>query len=516
MPEGGVGSDGLQADVVWRGVTTRVLVPRVPTAATIIAAAAAQRGDVSKDALAAHPLAVVWRGRRYMGGEILVDLHEHARLLLFGATTAEVAALAAAAAAVRVRNDLVIPAPAPRARRRAALPGSGFDGGPRFGFGSISTLPGYADARDARRCLRAVARHPGVLAVMKKNGWFCPVLSELAPDGKVGVDPVCVLGLNVNSGAEIKLRIRTDDERGFRKFGVIMETVYHELAHNAISEHSAAFYALVSALKREGEAHDWRTSGGRVLGGPRAIAPSGWSDRDGDSSDSSGSDGAATTYEGGEGVLGGAATGASRLLTAVPAMPVAVREGLAVAGDDLAAARAVEVPRSLTATAGVADVTGEGDVARVVTGVADAASAAAGAAGPARPPTTTAAAVATTDPPPPDDVLDDGFVAAGFDDATAAFRSALGAHLEELSRTAPDAVRALEGVVGRARSGEARFLRVRRAALAERTHNAAPARAFLVSAGFREEPEHLALPSTHDAVRLYLAHEVLKQKLTQP
>lgn len=38
------------------------------------------------------------------------------------------------------------------------------------------------------------------------------------PDGKVGVDPVCVLGLNQNKGQKILLRLRTDDLLGFRKF----------------------------------------------------------------------------------------------------------------------------------------------------------------------------------------------------------------------------------------------------------------------------------------------------------
>ncbi|RLN70247.1 hypothetical protein BBJ28_00004274 [Nothophytophthora sp. Chile5] len=44
------------------------------------------------------------------------------------------------------------------------------------------------------------------------------VLAEMPPDGKVGVDPVCVLGLNQNKGQKILLRLRTDDLLGFRKF----------------------------------------------------------------------------------------------------------------------------------------------------------------------------------------------------------------------------------------------------------------------------------------------------------
>ena len=55
-------------------------------------------------------------------------------------------------------------------------------------------------------------------------------------EGKVGVDPVCVLGLNVNKGQEIKLRLRTDDLQVFRKILTIKKTLYHELTHNVHSE----------------------------------------------------------------------------------------------------------------------------------------------------------------------------------------------------------------------------------------------------------------------------------------
>ena len=36
-------------------------------------------------------------------------------------------------------------------------------------------------------------------------------LSEMPPEGKVGISPVCLLGVNINAGQEISLRLRTDD-----------------------------------------------------------------------------------------------------------------------------------------------------------------------------------------------------------------------------------------------------------------------------------------------------------------
>lgn len=41
-----------------------------------------------------------------------------------------------------------------------------------------------------------------------------PPCSEMPPEGKVGISPVCILGVNINRGQEISLRLRTDDLRG--------------------------------------------------------------------------------------------------------------------------------------------------------------------------------------------------------------------------------------------------------------------------------------------------------------
>jgi len=38
----------------------------------------------------------------------------------------------------------------------------------------------------------------------------------MPPEGKVGVSPVCILGVNINRGQEVSLRLRTDDLKGGR------------------------------------------------------------------------------------------------------------------------------------------------------------------------------------------------------------------------------------------------------------------------------------------------------------
>jgi hypothetical protein len=46
---------------------------------------------------------------------------------------------------------------------------------------------------------------------MAGHGYRVALLSEMPPEGKVGVSPVCILGVNINAGQEISLRLRTDD-----------------------------------------------------------------------------------------------------------------------------------------------------------------------------------------------------------------------------------------------------------------------------------------------------------------
>jgi hypothetical protein len=41
--------------------------------------------------------------------------------------------------------------------------------------------------------------------------WTVGLMSEMPPEGKVGVSAMCILGYNVNHGQEISLRLRTDD-----------------------------------------------------------------------------------------------------------------------------------------------------------------------------------------------------------------------------------------------------------------------------------------------------------------
>jgi len=138
----------------------------------------------------------------------------------------------------------------------------------RFGAIHVLTHAHLTQQDKARSLLCSLANDVGIIAVMTKHNWRVGVLAELYPEGLVGVDPVCVLGLNENMGQRILLRLRTDDLEGFRKMDTIRETLYHELAHNVHSEHDADFYKLMRQVKKEAFELDWRNSSSHTTGAP--------------------------------------------------------------------------------------------------------------------------------------------------------------------------------------------------------------------------------------------------------
>lgn len=68
------------------------------------------------------------------------------------------------------------------------------------------------------KLLHRLAADPGIIGILSKHRWTVGLLSEMPPEGKVGVSPVCILGVNINAGQEISLRLRTDDLKGFRRY----------------------------------------------------------------------------------------------------------------------------------------------------------------------------------------------------------------------------------------------------------------------------------------------------------
>lgn len=142
-------------------------------------------------------------------------------------------------------------------------------------FGRVECLPGLKDSATAMKILETLANHTGFAKAMRKRGWFVPLLKEMYPAGQVGVDPVCVLGYNVNKGQEIHMRLRTDDLEGFRDMYKIKQVLAHELAHIVHSEHNNEFKELMLQVEREANEADWTMSKGHVVGEGAAFASAG-------------------------------------------------------------------------------------------------------------------------------------------------------------------------------------------------------------------------------------------------
>ena len=175
------------------------------------------------------------------------------------------------------------------------------------GFGRSETLPMLPERDKAESILRSLMDDPGVKACMKSRDWHVPVLAEMYPEGKVGVSDVCVMGLNVNKGEKILLRLRTDDLLGFRKIASIRKVLYHELAHNSISPHDNSFFELMRVVERECTEMNWAKNGATTGGSGTAsleaeLAPELAQLRNG--------------FLGGTNRLGGDSAGVSQILSA--------------------------------------------------------------------------------------------------------------------------------------------------------------------------------------------------------
>ncbi|KAK3038919.1 hypothetical protein RJ639_027547 [Escallonia herrerae] len=131
--------------------------------------------------------------------------------------------------------------------------------------GMVLTPP----ASEALKLMHMLAADPGIVAIMNKHRWRVGIMTEMAPEGYVGVSPKCLLGFNLNHGEEISLRLRTDDLKGFRKYDSIKKTLLHELAHMVHSEHDANFFALNKQLNQEAANLDWTRSRSHTLSGVR-------------------------------------------------------------------------------------------------------------------------------------------------------------------------------------------------------------------------------------------------------
>eukprot|EP00892_Ulva_mutabilis_P005169 jgi/Ulvmu1/3023/UM015_0063.1 len=143
-------------------------------------------------------------------------------------------------------------------RRRPARVAPTIPTGP-YTFQKYYALPAhelegaYPPPRKALELLHRLAADPGIVGIMQQNQFAVGCLSEMPPQNFMDDTRAvtCLLGLNINRGQEIKLRLRTNDLKGFRNYERIRETLVHELTHNVWGDHGNNFKELNSKLLRE-------------------------------------------------------------------------------------------------------------------------------------------------------------------------------------------------------------------------------------------------------------------------
>ncbi|KAL8147691.1 hypothetical protein AgCh_005134 [Apium graveolens] len=110
----------------------------------------------------------------------------------------------------------------------------------------IKALKNKDKQDEAQNILNRIAKQ--VEPIMRKHNWRVKLLSEFCPKNPA------LLGLNVNHGVHVKLRLRRPNrDSEFYPFHQLLDTMLHELCHNAHGPHNALFYKLWDQLRKECE-----------------------------------------------------------------------------------------------------------------------------------------------------------------------------------------------------------------------------------------------------------------------
>ncbi|WVY95151.1 hypothetical protein V8G54_034239 [Vigna mungo] len=110
----------------------------------------------------------------------------------------------------------------------------------------IRALKRKPATEEATKMLEKIAKQ--VQPIMRKHKWRVKLLSEFCPGNS------SLLGLNVGAGIHVKLRLRRPNrDLDFYPFNEVLDTMLHELCHNAHGPHNANFYKLWDELRKECE-----------------------------------------------------------------------------------------------------------------------------------------------------------------------------------------------------------------------------------------------------------------------
>ncbi|PCH36399.1 WLM-domain-containing protein [Wolfiporia cocos MD-104 SS10] len=168
------------------------------------------------------------------------------KVQMLGSTAKEIGGLRATESEYQKRERILREraAKAPVKVRNTSSPSSSASS--QYTFHRIEPLSHLPDPAAARSVLTRLANDPAIRHIMQKNQLSVGILTELAPH-----EQPHLLGLNVNAGQAIKLRLRTDRYDGFLLYNDVRRVLCHELSHNRWSEHDDNFKEMNSRLNRE-------------------------------------------------------------------------------------------------------------------------------------------------------------------------------------------------------------------------------------------------------------------------
>eukprot|EP00850_Spirogloea_muscicola_P020364 SM000213S06829 [mRNA] locus=s213:204039:211980:- [translate_table: standard] len=139
----------------------------------------------------------------------------------------------------------------------------------------VRTLGHERDA-EARRLLEDAAAQ--VQPIMRARRWRVALLTEFSPRN------ASLLGLNVNGGQEVRIRLRRPGrDSGFFPYEHVLGTLLHELVHIEHGPHDAKFYKLLDDVTKDcdelvakgirGTGQGFDAPGRRLGGFNRSLAP---------------------------------------------------------------------------------------------------------------------------------------------------------------------------------------------------------------------------------------------------
>jgi hypothetical protein len=197
-------------------------------------------------------------------------IKEGLKVQMLGSTPQEIGGLKAAEDEQQKRNR-ILRERALKAPTKVRSTGTSSSAALSYRFHSLEPLQHLPNPSSALAILTRLSNDPAIRHVMQQHQFSVGVLTELAPHENPEL-----LGLNVNRGQAIKLRIRTNVYDGFRVYKEIRKVLCHELAHNVWSDHGNNFKELNSKLNKEVAEFERSTSEGThdLMDGGEVYEPS--------------------------------------------------------------------------------------------------------------------------------------------------------------------------------------------------------------------------------------------------